>query len=145
MTEEELKEAKKYFCESLPKVKVSSAGVKYSRENKLTEDPLNFVVAGAPYYSAGEAFPHLPEGSVCLLHFECDNEFDPDAIAIYSITGLKLGYVPARLNLLVGKYMRNCSVSAFVSSSELKYHDEDKKRFLIRIRLEVGGLRHESD
>lgn len=78
-------------------------------------ESLSFEVAGVKYYNAKQYFRKLKIGARCRLVFEPDNEFDKNAIIIFASTGEKLGYVPRKLNLCVGNYIKKRDTQAIIS------------------------------
>lgn len=75
-----------------------------------------FKVAGFSYCTCKDIYRFMNIGDELLLKREFDNAHDPNAIAVY-YEGLKLGYVPRRINMqFVGKMDEGCSLTAIVVS-----------------------------
>ncbi|WP_047153291.1 HIRAN domain-containing protein [Aneurinibacillus tyrosinisolvens] len=92
------------------------------------EFEIDFYVAGTRYYSIDEAEMELTPGSKLLFRLEPENEFDPHAIEIFTLSNKKLGYVPVfysrYLDLLVKNKQYTATVLMF--NSEADYNEKLK-------------------
>ena len=64
----------------------------------------NFNIAGFTYWEGCMAIADLKVGSQLRLVRECENKFDPNAVAIY-FNEHKLGFIPRGENELIAKFM----------------------------------------
>jgi len=105
----------------------------------MNEENLDFLDATTPegvkFYAAGiqfrpewrENLASLEEGDELLLIPEPTNKFDPNAIQIYSFSGVFLGYVPAKKGneknlwvkekLLEGKQLKAIALEVNIEAS----------------------------
>jgi intein/homing endonuclease len=76
--------------------------------SKTKEVPLfDFFVAGYKYYDGYKALFTLKAGDEVILKREPDNEYDDQAVAVFTIDGYKLGYVPMESNIVPVNIMDN--------------------------------------
>lgn len=76
--------------------------------SKTKEVPLfDFFVAGYKYYDGYKALLTLIAGDEVILRREPDNEYDDQAVAVFTLDGYKLGYVPMESNIVPVNIMGN--------------------------------------
>lgn len=69
------------------------------RHSLLRRIPLEFFrIAGVSFEGRQEQVANLQQGQVVMLVKEPNNEHDPDAIAVHTLSGHSLGYVPRDFN-----------------------------------------------
>lgn len=101
--------------------------------NRL-HDPLLFEckIAGISYQKVGEQTHSLLFGDRLELKRETDNEYDEDAISVYTLDPIKLGYIPRAMNAYLAAQMdRGVEPIAHL----VKKHWEPNNDIVIRVYL----------
>jgi hypothetical protein len=95
----------------------------------------NFHIAGFTYYEGVDVFEHLKIGAQLSLMAEPENQFDPNAVAIY-YQDAKLGFVPRDENELLRKFLNLGYTDLFevkISQITPDAHPEKQVRVVVRI------------
>lgn len=103
---------------------------------------VHFPVAGWRYYDGESVVGGLHPGMKLRLELEPENEFDPNAIKILSLSGVHLGYVPAIYAWYLDESVKNGSADATVARVGRK--DDVQQRVIVRVKgvtSPLGGVR----
>lgn len=86
-------------------------------------------VRGSEYFDLEKkVIPKLNENDPVLLLREKDNEFDKNAIAVATPSGLKMGYIPRQHNLVFSRMIDNGNL---LYGRVKKFHWDGKKLELV--------------
>jgi hypothetical protein len=95
----------------------------------------DFHIAGFTYYNGIEVFEQMKIGSKLTLQAEPENQFDPNAVAIY-YQNEKLGFVPKGENDLIRKFLNLGYTNLFevkINQVSPETHPEKQVRVVVRI------------
>ena len=79
-----------------------------SRATASTRQPVrlfDFAIAGGWHHNLQAALGQLTPGTALRLVREATNAFDPDAVAVHMLDGLKLGYIPREANTPIARLL----------------------------------------
>lgn len=80
---------------------------------------VTFPIAGWQYYGGDKYLNILREGEKLVLKHEFNNEYDPNAVAILTESGIQLGYVPRHLAPEVAAHLRIREIEATINKISL--------------------------
>lgn len=88
-------------------------------------------VVGLGYYGLGEVFQSLETWQSLRIEAEPKNEFDPNAVAVYTPEGLKLGYIPKSEN----QKIHQAWSKKWTLKCRLNYLDFKRPRLTVNVYL----------
>lgn len=106
------------------------------KRNLKREHLLNCDIAGFTYWDGAIAFEHLKIGTLLRLEFEPDNDYDPNAIALYYEDN-KLGYLPRANNGEISKFLRMGYLDIFevrVNRIDSQEHPEHQVGIIVYVK-----------
>ena len=104
-----------------------------------SRDIMSFCIAGFSHYDGPKVFDELKIGTRLELALEPDNPYDAKAVAI-RFQGVKLGYIPAKMNFEVYQLMffgHADLFECFVVQVDPETHPESQ----VRVRIDVVDAR----
>lgn len=115
--------------------------INYGSNSELlkNEIPLfDFYIAGLGYYEGNKIIGMLRAGDELILKREPENEFDDQAVEIYTKDGSKLGYVPMESNIVLKNLMDNkVTVKAYIK--EIDNEADDFEKVFVSVSQSVQG------
>lgn len=103
----------------------------YYNNSKTSRDVFLYgcELAGSQYQDLqNHVIPKLQENDPLVLIREPNNEADKHAIAVYTTTGLKLGYLPREHNLILSRLMDEGNL---LTGKTKQFHWDGKKLYLV--------------
>ena len=100
-----------------------------------SRDIMSFCIAGFSHHDGYLVFNDLKVGTKLQLELEPDNPYDANAVAI-SFQGIKLGYVPAKMNGTLHQlmYFGHADIfECFVTQVDPETHPESQ----VRVRIDI--------
>jgi len=96
---------------------------------------MDFYIAGFTYWEGIFVAQQLKVCDRLELRLECDNPYDPNAVALY-YQGNKLGYIPRIYNTEISQllYFGHENFETIISQIDLEKHPERQVRVAIRLR-----------
>jgi len=101
---------------------------------------VDFYIAGFTYWDGPFVAQELKIGDRLSVRHECNNQFDPNAVAIY-YRDKKLGYIPRTHNAPISQFLSNGYniYMAIVTQINLEVHPERQVRVAIRLKDAQAG------
>ena len=105
------------------------------RRAEAAEGPtytVRFPIAGWRYYSGEEAMAELSPGQRLRLELDRQNRFDPNAIRVFSPSGVLLGYVPAIYSTFLDAAVEKGQYKALVA--EVGPREDPQRRVVVHFK-----------